>query len=100
MVFYEAGQHATPRRSERANRAWDFLIQHANRHPKMYGLYDEFYKLMRKASPDGVIVYYNGVQKFGKFGSWGLREYRYNQSPDEMPKYRFVKGIMPRVREN
>lgn len=90
LVAYEGGQHLVGVAGGENNDALTKLLQAANRHPRMEGIYQRYFDGWRAAG-GGLFCYFSSVGSWSKWGSWGLLEYL-DEDPAESPKYRAVRA--------
>lgn len=94
LIAYEGGQHVVAHGEHADNEAITAKLTGLNRHPRMHDLYAAF---LRKwsASDGGIMVLFNSMGRYTKWGSWGLLEHE-GQPPDDAPKYRAAKEHLAR----
>ncbi len=88
LIAYEGGQHLVGHGGAENNKQLQDLFIAANRHPRLYDLYQEHLKNWFAAGGDLFTVFSN-VGRPSKWGSWGLLEYQ-EQPVEQAPKYRAV----------
>ena len=85
LVAYEGGQSLTGFNGAENDSMMTSLFKAANRSPRMTFLYADYLKNWVSVGGD-VLVHYNEVGPFTKYGSWGALEYQ-GQDPNTAPKY-------------
>lgn len=78
MYAYEGGQHLAGTGNQQNNAELTELLTQANRDPRMGELYRRYLQAWRSAS-GGLFCHFTSVGHYGRFGSWGSKEYQ-NQS--------------------
>jgi hypothetical protein len=86
LVGYEGGQSLVGFNGAENNSAMTALFEQANRSPRMETMYGQYLQNW-VASGGDVMVHFNDVGGYTKYGSWGALEYQ-DQDPNTAPKYR------------
>lgn len=86
LVAYEGGQHLVGVAGAENNQPLTDLFIAANRHPRMYDLYQKHLGIWFQSGGDLYMAFSN-VAKPSKWGSWGALEYQ-DQPGSAAPKYR------------
>lgn len=86
LFAYEGGQHIVGSGAATSNQVLTDLFIAANRHPDMYGLYQQYLQNWYDAG-GALFMPFDFTSTPGKFGSWGHLEWQ-DQPVDEAPKYR------------
>ncbi|RMG78099.1 MAG: T9SS C-terminal target domain-containing protein [Bacteroidetes bacterium] len=95
MLYYEGGQHLTPRPFGSDQPYNDALVA-AQSHPDMYLLYNEWYDSLRtfvQGDTPSLLMNFSFIgPTSGKYGSWGILQHQFTQQPPyaDAPKYRAV----------
>lgn len=84
LVAYEGGQHLVGVGGQENNDILTSLFIATNRSPLMTDLYKEYVQQWRSMT-NGEMVFYNLIDKYSKWGSWGLLENQ-NSLIRESPK--------------
>ncbi len=88
LVAYEGGQHLTPRTEEqRNNTGFVELLASLQRDPRMGEMYDHLVQQWQSIG-GSTIVFFNNLDSWDKYGTWGLRESFYEA---DSPKYSAVR---------
>lgn len=74
LIAYEAGQHMVGIQGGENNEALTGVLQAANAHPRLEGIYDRYYEAWEQAG-GGLLCYFSSVGQWSKWGSWGLLQY-------------------------
>ena len=90
LVAYEGGQHLVGVGSVQDNAAVTALFLAANRDPKMGAFYTDYLNGWR-AHGGQLFVHFSSVGSYGKFGSWGAKEY---QAQPSAPKYNALEDFI------
>ncbi|MGB1014750.1 MAG: cellulose-binding protein, partial [Nannocystaceae bacterium] len=85
LIAYEAGQHLTAYGNAVNNDNLTELFLAGNRDPGMGALYSDYLNGWKDAGGQ-LMVMFNYVDHYTKWGSWGLLEYQ-NQAIEAAPKY-------------
>lgn len=88
LLGYEAGQHLVGFGSAVDNPTLTARLTAANRDPRMGQLYLSYLREWQQSGA-GPVMLFNSAGAYGKWGSWGLLEYR-DQDPSTSPKYKAV----------
>ncbi len=91
LIAYEGGQHLS---AWGQNQTVTDLFTAANRHPRMYELYVEYFEQWVELGGK-MFCHFSSVGTPGPHGAWGALE-SVNQAPAEAPKYRALLDIMER----
>lgn len=83
LVAYEAGQHLVGVGSVMNDPRIEKLFIAANRDPRMGALYTEYLNGWRQHG-GGLLMHFDSVGRYTKYGSWGAKEY---QTQTSAPKY-------------
>ncbi len=83
LVAYEGGQHVAGVGNVQNDARMEKLFTSANRDPQMGALYLDYLNGWRQHGGQ-LFVHFNSVGRYGKFGSWGAKEY---QTQTSAPKY-------------
>ena len=86
LIAYEAGQHLAAVGNAVNNDGLTDLFLAANRAPGMGALYSEYLEGWKGAGGQ-LMVMFNYVDHYTKWGSWGLLEFQ-DQPIDTAPKYK------------
>jgi hypothetical protein len=86
LVGYEGGQSLVGFNGAENNSAMTLLFEQANRSPRMESVYTQYLQNWAASGGD-VLVHFNDVGAFTKYGNWGALEYQ-DQDPNTAPKYR------------
>jgi hypothetical protein len=96
MIYYEGGQHLTPDPFG-SEQPYARALMDAQTDPGMYGLYTEWFDTLRALVPEGrtgLLMNFSFIgEKDGRYGSWGVLERQFGQSPpyrETAPKYQAV----------
>jgi len=92
LVAYEGGQHLVAHPAHQNDQWLTDLLVAANRHPRMEAIYTEYLEQWEALGGEMFVNFIN-QSGFGRFGSWGIKEY-IGQPESEAPKYRGVKAFM------
>lgn len=93
-LSYEGGQHLVGHGGAQENAALTDLFIAANRHPRMYDLYQQHLANWFDQGGD-VNVQFSFVAQPSKYGSWGMMEQMY-QTEAEAPKRRAIVDFIRR----
>jgi len=94
LVAYEGGQHLAGHGGSENNQSLTDLFIAANRHPKMYDLYQQHLQNWFEAG-GGLYMMFSNVSAPSKWGSWGVLETQ-DQAEDKAHKYRAVVEFIRR----
>jgi len=86
LICYEAGQHFVGIGGAENNEALTRLLHAANAHPRLAGLYQQYYAAWEAAGGE-LLCHFSSVGEWSKWGSWGLLQYS-DDDPDQSPKFR------------
>ncbi|MGB5063441.1 MAG: cellulose-binding protein [Candidatus Competibacter sp.] len=75
LVAYEGGQHLAGVGAVQDDARLEKLFTDANRDPQMGTLYTDYLNGWRQHGGQ-LFVHFNSVGRYGKFGSWGAKEYQ------------------------
>lgn len=96
MIYYEGGQHLTPDPFG-SDQPYSRALTDAQVHPEMYDLYTQWFDTLRGLVPDGrtgLLMNFSFIgERDGKYGSWGVLERQFGQSPpyrDTAPKFQAI----------
>lgn len=105
LITYEAGQHLVRETvfwGGDDNEVVDNLFMNANRHELMYRIYLEYYTRW-EAMFGGLMTPFNSVERYSRYGSWGLKEI-WNQPDADSPKWRatvdFINGVRADIEDD
>ena len=90
LVAYEGGQHLAGIGSAQDSSRLETLFVNANRASRMGALYTDYLNGWR-AHGGQLFVHFNSVSSYGKFGSWGAKEY---QTQANTPKYNALERFI------
>jgi hypothetical protein len=93
LLGYEGGQHMV---AWNENPSFIEKLAKANRSPRMKGIYTKYLNAWRNNGGE-LLFLFNYVQKFGKDGTWGLKE-RQDQPLAETPKFAATLQFMAKER--
>ncbi|MCB1118681.1 MAG: hypothetical protein KDK65_01835, partial [Chlamydiia bacterium] len=85
LIAYEGGQHLVATGDNVNNKTLTDKLVAANRHPRMYALYQKMFDAWYN-NGGKLFAAYNNVGGFSKWGSWGLVE-TLKAPPEKAPKY-------------
>ncbi len=96
MIYYEGGQHLTPDPFG-SDQPYGRALMDAQIHPDMYDLYAQWFDTLASFVPDGgtgLLMNFSFIgERDGKYGSWGVLESQFHQSPpyrETAPKYQAI----------
>ncbi len=75
LLAYEGGQHLVGVGAVQNDRRLETLFTTANRDPRMGGLYADYLAGWRRQGGQ-LFMLFNSVGRYGKYGSWGVKEYQ------------------------
>lgn len=84
LIAYEAGQHLVGIQGAENNDALTRLLQAANRHPAMGGLYQQYLDAWLEVAGGDLCCLFSSCGAYSKWGSWGLLE---GSDQTTSPKY-------------
>ncbi len=85
LIAYEGGQHLVASKDPyRHNSVLTSKLTAANRHPRMEDMYCQYFNHWYNVAQAGQLTLYSSHQPYGKFGSWGIKEY---MDEEHTPKY-------------
>jgi hypothetical protein len=85
LVAYEGGQHLVGVGGSENNTTLTALLQAANAHPRMGGIYEKYLDAWVREGGD-LFCSFSSVSRWSKWGSWGLMQY-YDDDPAKSPKF-------------
>lgn len=92
LIAYEGGQHLVTSGAFHQDAPLQRLLDDANRHPAMGDAYRRYLDMWREEGGE-LMVMFELVGGFGKWGRWGLME-QLLQPVDAAPKYRAVTDFL------
>jgi len=90
LVSYEGGQHLVGVAGGENNETLNKLLQAANQHPRMEGIYRQYFDAW-KTQGGGLFCYFSSIGRWSKWGSWGVMQF-YDDDPAASPKFRAVQA--------
>ncbi len=92
MVAYEAGQSLVGYNGAENDGVMDGLFKAANRNARMGAIYTQYLNNWVSSGGD-LIVHFNDVGAYTKYGSWGSLEYQ-DQDPATSPKFLALSSFL------
>ncbi len=84
LIAYEAGQHLVAQGTYQQNDILTVKLTQANRDPRMEDMYCQYINYWYEATQGGLLSFFSSHQPYGRFGSWGIKEY---MDEEHTPKY-------------
>ena len=85
LVCYEAGQHFVGVAGGENHDGLTRLLHAANAHPRMAGIYRNYYAAWEAQGGD-LLCHFSSVGQWSKWGSWGLLQFA-DEDPKASPKF-------------
>ena len=89
MITYESGTHVV-NYNHQNNTTLSNLMIAANRHSRMYNIFNTFFDIWNTVNPDGLLMNFVFIDYPRIWGSFGIMEYM-DQPASEAHKYRAIK---------